>query len=189
LRETERERGCERDGESLSEAVVETEIDQCLDHLSLISQRREIERERERMGEVAQRGCCPPMDLFRSEPMQLVQLIIPIESAHRTVSYLGDLGLLQFKDVSTFSFSDKPFLTSIVFRFFVANSKLGFRLLLFGFSISSHNSPAYWSETRLLFCFMFFEECKFTVVLNWPISEWWLNLIWWFSRNWLVNWT
>ncbi|PON80789.1 ATPase, V0 complex, subunit 116kDa [Parasponia andersonii] len=43
-------------------------------------------------------GCCPPMDLFRSEPMQLVQLIIPIESAHLTVSYLGDLGHLQFKD-------------------------------------------------------------------------------------------
>ncbi|ESW03780.1 hypothetical protein PHAVU_011G041500 [Phaseolus vulgaris] len=52
------------------------------------------------MGEVARSGCCPPMDLFRSEPMQLVQLIIPIESAHRTVSYLGDLGLLQFKDLN-----------------------------------------------------------------------------------------
>ncbi|KAG4979493.1 hypothetical protein JHK82_032745 [Glycine max] len=52
------------------------------------------------MGEVARGGCCPPMDLFRSEPMQLVQLIIPIESAHRTVSYLGDLGLLQFKDLN-----------------------------------------------------------------------------------------
>ncbi|RDY01327.1 V-type proton ATPase subunit a3 [Mucuna pruriens] len=52
------------------------------------------------MGEVASGGCCPPMDLFRSEPMQLVQLIIPIESARRTVSYLGDLGLLQFKDLN-----------------------------------------------------------------------------------------
>lgn len=53
------------------------------------------------MGEVARGGgCCPPMDLFRSEPMQLIQLIIPMESAHCTVSYLGDLGLLQFKDVS-----------------------------------------------------------------------------------------
>jgi hypothetical protein len=61
------------------------------------------------MGEVAHGGgCCPPMDLFRSEPMQLIQLIIPIESAHRTVSYLGDLGLLQFKDVSI-----HPFLNSI----------------------------------------------------------------------------
>ncbi|OAY37264.1 V-type proton ATPase subunit a3 [Manihot esculenta] len=52
------------------------------------------------MGEV-RRGCCPPMDLFRSEAMQLVQLIIPIESAHLTVSYLGDLGLLQFKDLNS----------------------------------------------------------------------------------------
>lgn len=48
-------------------------------------------------------GCCPPMDMFRSEPMQLVQIIIPIESAHLTVSYLGELGLLQFKDVRTLS--------------------------------------------------------------------------------------
>lgn len=45
-------------------------------------------------------GCCPTMDLLRSEQMQLVQFIIPIESAHRTISYLGDLGLFQFKDVS-----------------------------------------------------------------------------------------
>ena len=42
------------------------------------------------------------MDLMRSEPMQLVQLIIPIESAHLAVSYLGDLGLIQFKDVRYF---------------------------------------------------------------------------------------
>lgn len=47
----------------------------------------------------------PTMDLFRSEPMQLVQLIIPIESARRTVFYLGDLGLFQFKDVSSFFFN------------------------------------------------------------------------------------
>ncbi|XAR64159.1 hypothetical protein NMG60_11024400 [Bertholletia excelsa] len=44
---------------------------------------------------------CPTMDLMRSEPMQLVQLIIPIESAHRTISYLGDLGLFQFKDLNS----------------------------------------------------------------------------------------
>ena len=66
-------------------------------------------RARERkMGEVRAGGgggCCPPMNLFRSEPMQLVQLIIPMESAHVTVSYLGDLGLLQFKDVRTLSLS------------------------------------------------------------------------------------
>jgi len=46
----------------------------------------------------------PTMDLMRSEPMQLVQLIIPIESAYRTISYLGDLGLFQFNDVSFWDF-------------------------------------------------------------------------------------
>ncbi|KAG5239015.1 hypothetical protein OIU77_029010 [Salix suchowensis] len=52
------------------------------------------------MAEARAGGCCPPMDLFRSEAMQLVQLIIPIESAHQTVSNLGDLGLIQFKDLN-----------------------------------------------------------------------------------------
>ena len=42
----------------------------------------------------------PEMDLMRSEKMTLVQLIIPVESAHRCVTYLGELGLLQFRDVS-----------------------------------------------------------------------------------------
>ncbi|KAL4295998.1 hypothetical protein GQ457_12G026840 [Hibiscus cannabinus] len=41
-----------------------------------------------------------PMDLMRSEKMKLVQLIIPVESAHRAVSYLGELGLLQFRDLN-----------------------------------------------------------------------------------------
>lgn len=44
----------------------------------------------------------PPMDLMRSEKMSYVQLIIPVESAHRAISYLGELGLLQFHDVSIF---------------------------------------------------------------------------------------
>ncbi|KAK6926846.1 V-type ATPase, V0 complex, 116kDa subunit family [Dillenia turbinata] len=43
----------------------------------------------------------PSMDLMRSEKMTFVQLIIPVESAHRAVSYLGELGLLQFKDLNT----------------------------------------------------------------------------------------
>ncbi|XP_074557988.1 V-type proton ATPase subunit a3-like [Curcuma longa] len=47
-----------------------------------------------------ERGCCPPMDLMRSEEMQLARIIIPVESAHRTLSYLGDLGLVQFKDLN-----------------------------------------------------------------------------------------
>ncbi|CAM8895249.1 unnamed protein product [Rhodiola kirilowii] len=42
----------------------------------------------------------PPMDLMRSEKMTFVQLIIPVESAHRAVSYLGELGLVQFKDLN-----------------------------------------------------------------------------------------
>ncbi|XP_062171833.1 V-type proton ATPase subunit a1 [Alnus glutinosa] len=42
----------------------------------------------------------PPMDLMRSEKMTFVQLIIPVESAHRAVSYLGELGLLQFRDLN-----------------------------------------------------------------------------------------
>ncbi|CAI7753158.1 unnamed protein product, partial [Closterium sp. NIES-54] len=36
----------------------------------------------------------------RSEEMQLVQLIIPAEAAHNTVAHLGELGLLQFKDLN-----------------------------------------------------------------------------------------
>ncbi|XP_042373134.1 V-type proton ATPase subunit a3-like [Zingiber officinale] len=47
-----------------------------------------------------ERGCCPPMDLMRSEEMQLARIIIPVESGHHTLSYLGDLGLVQFKDLN-----------------------------------------------------------------------------------------
>jgi V-type H+-transporting ATPase subunit a len=42
----------------------------------------------------------PQMDLMRSEKMTLVQLIIPVESAHRSITYLGELGLLQFRDLN-----------------------------------------------------------------------------------------
>ncbi|WVZ18377.1 hypothetical protein V8G54_005699 [Vigna mungo] len=41
----------------------------------------------------------PTMDLLQSEPMQIVRLLIPTESAYRSISYLGDLSLFQFKDV------------------------------------------------------------------------------------------
>ncbi|GJT41965.1 V-type proton ATPase subunit A3-like protein [Tanacetum coccineum] len=40
------------------------------------------------------------MDLMRSEPMQLARVIIPVESAHRVISYLGEVGLFQFKDLN-----------------------------------------------------------------------------------------
>ncbi|GAB4859248.1 V-type proton ATPase subunit a1 [Ancistrocladus abbreviatus] len=42
----------------------------------------------------------PAMDLMRSEKMTFVQLIIPVESAHLAISYLGELGLLQFRDLN-----------------------------------------------------------------------------------------
>ncbi|KAK3018811.1 hypothetical protein RJ639_003043 [Escallonia herrerae] len=42
----------------------------------------------------------PAMDLMRSEKMTFVQLIMPVESAHRAVSNLGELGLLQFRDLN-----------------------------------------------------------------------------------------
>jgi hypothetical protein len=40
------------------------------------------------------------IELWRSEEMQLVQLMIPAESAHDTIAALGDVGLLQFKDLN-----------------------------------------------------------------------------------------
>ncbi|WVZ03437.1 hypothetical protein V8G54_024243, partial [Vigna mungo] len=42
----------------------------------------------------------PPMDLMRSEKMTFVQLIIPAESSHRAITYLGELGLIQFRDLN-----------------------------------------------------------------------------------------
>ena len=40
------------------------------------------------------------MELFRSEPMQLVQMIVPAEAAHDTVTALGEVGLVQFRDLN-----------------------------------------------------------------------------------------
>lgn len=40
-----------------------------------------------------------PLDMFRSQPMTLLQLYIPSEAAQITVAQLGQLGLLQFRDV------------------------------------------------------------------------------------------
>jgi len=48
---------------------------------------------------MVERECRPTMDLLRSEQMQLARLIIPMESAHRVISYLGEVGLFQFEDV------------------------------------------------------------------------------------------
>jgi hypothetical protein len=38
-------------------------------------------------------------ELFRSEEMQLVQLFMSLEAARDTVDELGELGIIQFKDV------------------------------------------------------------------------------------------
>lgn len=38
-------------------------------------------------------------DLWRSEPMQLVQLFVQIEAARDTVDELGQLGVIEFRDV------------------------------------------------------------------------------------------
>jgi hypothetical protein len=38
-------------------------------------------------------------ELFRSEEMQLVQLFMSLEAARDTVDELGEIGLIQFKDV------------------------------------------------------------------------------------------
>eukprot|EP00898_Chlorokybus_atmophyticus_P007673 jgi/Chlat1/7907/Chrsp68S07349 len=40
------------------------------------------------------------VELFRSQEMQLVQLIIPAEAAHDTVLFLGEIGMVQFKDLN-----------------------------------------------------------------------------------------
>ncbi|CAK9875161.1 unnamed protein product [Sphagnum jensenii] len=40
------------------------------------------------------------MDLFRSEEMSKVQLIMPAESAHDTITYLAEIGHLMFKDLN-----------------------------------------------------------------------------------------
>ncbi|CAL8472142.1 g11684 [Coccomyxa elongata] len=40
------------------------------------------------------------MKNFRSEEMQLMQLMMPAESAHDTIAALGEVGLLQFKDLN-----------------------------------------------------------------------------------------
>ncbi|XP_024530911.1 V-type proton ATPase subunit a3 [Selaginella moellendorffii] len=42
----------------------------------------------------------PPLFLLRSEDMSLVRMVIPVESAHDTVAYLGQLGMLQFRDLN-----------------------------------------------------------------------------------------
>lgn len=39
--------------------------------------------------------------MFRSEEMSMVQLLIQPEAAYQSVAELGELGIAQFRDVST----------------------------------------------------------------------------------------
>ena len=41
--------------------------------------------------------------IFRSEEMTLCQLFLSSEAAYNSVSELGEIGLMQFRDVSTLS--------------------------------------------------------------------------------------
>ncbi|CAD7705284.1 unnamed protein product [Ostreobium quekettii] len=41
------------------------------------------------------------MDLWRSEPMQRIRLMVPAEAAHETIVSLGEIGLVQFVDLNT----------------------------------------------------------------------------------------
>lgn len=52
--------------------------------------------------------------LFRSEEMSLIQLFIPAEVAHNCVAELGELGKVQFSDVSFIFF----FIVASLFNFY-----------------------------------------------------------------------
>lgn len=51
--------------------------------------------------------------LFRSEEMTLCQLFLQSEAAYACVSELGELGLVQFRDVSIFRLIKKHFLAKL----------------------------------------------------------------------------
>lgn len=42
------------------------------------------------------------MAYFRTEPMALCQLMLHVDAAFNCISELGELGMVQFKDVSHF---------------------------------------------------------------------------------------
>ena len=47
------------------------------------------------------------MSIFRSEKMSLYQLFLQNESAYRCISELGELGCVEFRDVSTSRFLEE----------------------------------------------------------------------------------
>lgn len=128
-------------------------------------------------------GCCPPMDLFRSEPMQLVQLIIPIESAHRTISYLGDLGLLQFKDVPLpLSFLLLLFDLDVPFFLLLFNHHFQLRILSWCLDWTWMN-PVVFFKLILLYCDVFllmFWGSRFSWIC-WNYSWFLIAFLFWVS--------
>ena len=59
-------------------------------------------------------------DMFRSEPMVLCQMFVQPEAAYPTVSEMGEVGCVQFRDVSSpYSFSNKNFMN---FSFFFSKN-------------------------------------------------------------------
>lgn len=126
----------------------------------------------------------PQMDLMRSEKMTLVQLIIPVESAHRSITYLGELGLLQFRDVSVWTQIRLLLFTnrSNLLLFFCCDSR--FRLLEISekLDVWSHNvgSLYFWSVStdallppRVDMLVMIFEIVD--VLWNWN-ENWWIDI-------------
>lgn len=108
-------------------------------------------------------GCCPPMDLMRSEPMQLVQLIVPMESAHLTVSYLGDLGLVQFKDVRIHYTLSDNLSRCLIVKFFDVHCNLYLlkHCLSIALEIFCKCSWCLWSSKMLIYVTFLFLYCLF----------------------------
>lgn len=58
------------------------------------------------------------MSIFRSEKINLYQLFLQNEAAYRCVSELGELGCVEFRDVSNFIWTTLfRYLKSLLFHF------------------------------------------------------------------------
>lgn len=67
----------------------------------------------------------PLMDLMWSKKMNFIQLIIPVESAQRVVSYLGEVSFLQFRDISSLPY---PIWLFLILSFLLFSSHFVFFL-------------------------------------------------------------
>jgi hypothetical protein len=79
------------------------------------------------------------MSIFRSEEMVLCQLFLQSEAAYACVSELGELGLVQFKDVS-FAFLSSPSPILLIFRWYFV---LCIIYLTFAYAINSKHLELY----------------------------------------------